>query len=94
MGRIRKNLKSHVESMVTCGLSKSYQQLGSEKNVIGDSMNRTLTDNYNVSPASISTTTRNCGNSTPGRNNTSFCYSCSECGHRGTIEVRIFLSQL
>ena len=92
MGRIRRSLKSHVETMVTCGLSKSYQQLGSETNIIGDSMSRSLTDNYNVSPASTSETTRNCGNFTSARNNTSFCYSCSECGHRGTIEVRIFLS--
>lgn len=84
MGRMRKSFKTHVENMVTCGLTKSYQQFGSETHIIEDSisnvldLSRTSSTGFNVMrPTKFDK-----------NSNKSFGYNCSECGHRGLIEVR------
>ena len=93
MGRIKKTFKTHVENMVTCGLSKSYQQFGSENRVIEESICSSL----DISPSLILSSSpieesKKMGKSTLfGKNNDKILsYDCSECGHRGTIKVRIF----
>ena len=73
--------------MVTCGLSKSYKQFGSENNIMGESICNALVDSGTLSPSTLSSNMRKPRNH--AKNNTSLCYNCSECGHRGTIEVRI-----
>lgn len=88
MGRIRKTFKSHVENMVTCGLSKSYQQFESENTIIDDSVCNLFDTSRSLS---TSPTTANMMKKSAKLNKNrknEFCYNCSECGHRGTIEVR------
>ena len=85
MGRIRKSFKSHVENMVTCGLSKSYQQFESENTIIEDSVCNLLDTSRSLSTSS--TMSKKSTFLNKNRKN-AFCYNCSECGHRGTIKVR------
>ena len=82
MGRMKRMFKSQVESMVTCGLSKSYQKFNSADNIVGEAICNT--DILSSSASSNMTNRENIA-----ENSSSFCYSCSECGHRGTIEVRL-----
>ena len=88
MGRIRKSFKSHVENMVTCGLSKSYQQFESENTIIEESVCNLLDNSCSLSTSSpMVNMTKNSANLNKTRKN-AFCYNCSECGHKGTIKVR------
>ena len=92
MGRIKKTFKSHVENMVTCGLSKSYQQFGSENRVTEESICTSL-DSSPSSTESSSSLPKNSKMMVKStlfgkKNNKTFCYNCSECGHKGTIQVR------
>ena len=91
MGRVKKTLKTHVENMVTCGFSKSYQQFGSENRVTEES----ICSSSDISKSLIVSSSRAKDSKMVGKsallgkkNNKIFCYNCSECGHRGTVKVR------
>lgn len=86
MGRIRKSFKSHVENMVTCGLSKSYQQFESENLIIEDSVCNLLDTSSSLSTSETTVNmTKKSANLNKNRKN-AFGYNCSECGHKGTIQ--------
>ena len=91
MGRIKKTFKTHVENMVTCGFSKSYQQFGSENLVTEES----ICSSSDISKSLIVSSSRAKDSKMVGKsallgkkNNKIFCYNCSECGHKGTVKVR------
>ena len=91
MGRIKKTFKTHVENMVTCGFSKSYQQFGSENRVTEES----ICSSSDISKSLIVSSSPTKDSKMVGKsallgkkNSKIFCYNCSECGHRGTVKVR------
>ena len=93
MGRIKKTLKSHVEHMVTCGLSKPYKQLESENQIIEDHQTNPFDISRSLSSTTfpkINTNMKNKSAFVDNKNsNKLVCYNCSECGHKGMIKVRI-----
>jgi hypothetical protein len=86
MGRIRKSFKTHVENMVTCGLSKSYEQFESENTIIGDSVCNLFDTSGSLSTSSTTVNMMKKSSKLNKNRKNEFCYNCSECGHRGTIE--------
>jgi hypothetical protein len=74
--------------MVTCGLSKSYQQFESENLIIEDSVCNLLDTSSSLSTSETTVNmTKKSANLNKNRKN-AFGYNCSECGHKGTIQVR------
>ena len=98
MGRIKQTLKSHVEHMDTCGLSKPYRQLESENQIIEDHQTNPFDISRSLSSTSFPKLNTNMKNTSAFLDNKSsnklVCYNCSECGHKGMIKVRIFFKSI
>ena len=98
MGRIKKTLKSHVEHMVTCGLSKPYKQLESENQIIEDHHTNPfdISRSYSlISSPKINTSMKNKPTFEDNKNSNKLVgYNCSECGHKGMIKVRTFFKSI
>ena len=91
MGRLKKAFKNHVENMVMCAnLSQSYQQLNTRDR--GDILNHSTTitsiATTNQDSLEFATSTENRRSK---RFDSNFGYSCSECGHKGTIKVMTYI---
>ena len=98
MGRIKKTLKSHVEHMVTCGLSKPYKQLESENQIRKDYQTNPFDISRScslISSPKINTNMKDKSTFDDNKNSNKLVgYNCSECGHKGMIRVRTFFKSI